>query len=388
MTNNTNTGNKTESVDSGSIYVTKPAMPPFDEYLPYLSSLWESRELTNGGRYHAEFEQKLCQYLGCQHISLFTNGTIALITALKALGLKGEVITTPYSFVATSSALLWAGLTPVFVDVDPDSFNLASNKIEAAITPRTSAILAVHCYGTPCDVSAIQEIADRHGLKVIYDAAHAFAVEDGEGSILRHGDLSIVSFHATKVFHTFEGGAVVAKSASYKEKIDKLKNFGVSNEVVINDLGLNGKMSELNAAFGVLQLKYVDKQIEKRRTNYAYYMSALCRVCGIKLFPISALKGNYSYFPILIEDQFWCDRDALYEKLMNNGIYPRRYFYPLLPELGAFERYSSNCAEELPVAYSLANRVLCLPLYSDLDKKDIERICQIIKGVVGESPAC
>ena len=253
------------------IFVTQPYLPPLEEFMPYLQQIWDSRILTNGGPLHQQLEQALCDYLGVKHIALFNNGTIALVTALQALGLSGEVITTPYSFVATAHALLWNGLTPVFVDIEPRTLNLDPAKIEAAITPKTTAILPVHCYGNPCDVDAIQAIADRHGLKVIYDAAHAFGVEDAGGSILRHGDLSVLSFHATKVFNTFEGGAIVCPDVATKRRIDELKNFGIMDEVTVTAAGLNGKMSEINAAAGLLQLKYIDQMLRHRAEVYRIY---------------------------------------------------------------------------------------------------------------------
>ena len=315
------------------IYVTQPYLPPLEEFIPYLEQIWANKVLTNGGPFHQQLEQALCRYLGVPHISLFSNGTLALITALQALRIQGEVITTPYSFVATAHALLWQNCTPVFVDIEPHTLNLDPAKIEAAITPQTTAILPVHCYGNPCDTAAIQKIADNYNLRVIYDAAHAFGVQDAGGSILRHGDLSVLSFHATKVFNTFEGGAIICPDAKTKLRIDQLKNFGFVDETTVVAPGINGKMSEINAAFGLLQLKHMDEALAKRQSIDEAYRKGLKDVPGIRCLQSAGEEvANYSYFPILVEEDYPLSRDALYQKLKDNNIYARRYFYPLISD--------------------------------------------------------
>lgn len=366
-------------------YVTQPFLPPLDEFLPYLREIWESRILTNCGAMHQQLEKALCEYLGVEHIALFNNGTIALLTALQALNVKGEVITTPYSFVATSHALLWNDLTPVFVDIDPNTFNMNPEKIEAAITDRTSAILPVHCYGTPCDVEAIQRIADKHGLHVIYDAAHAFGVKDAGGSVLRHGDLSVLSFHATKVFNTFEGGAIVCPNADIKRHIDSLKNFGFSDEITVIESGINGKMSEVSAGFGLLQLGYVDQLIEKRMAIDLCYRRLLQDVVGIHCpEPLQDLKRNCSYFPILVNGDYPLSRDALYERLKVFGIYARRYFYPLISDFSMYRDFPSASPEGLAVARNVSQQVICLPIYPDLDMAVVERVGKIISDPLSD----
>ena len=364
---------------SKPIYVTQPNLPPLQELIPFLEEIWTNKILTNGGPFHQRLEKELCEYLGVEHISLFTNGTIALVTALQALNIKGEVITTPYSFVATSHSLLWNGIKPVFVDIDPNTLNLDPSKIEKAITPQTTAIMPVHCYGHPCDVEAISKIADKHHLKVIYDAAHAFGVKDAGGSILRHGDLSMLSFHATKVFNTFEGGAIVCPDAQTKLRIDQLKNFGFVDEVTVVAAGINGKMSELNAAIGLLQLKSLDDMIQKRKAIDARYREALAGVKGIYCLGDAGEKvANYSYFPILVGDEYPIDREALYQKLKNHGVYARRYFYPLISDFPMYSHLPSALKENLPIATEVANKVLCLPIYPSLDTSDIERIVSLV----------
>ena len=361
------------------IYVTRPVLPPLEELLPYLEKIWHSRVLTNGGPYHQELESALCAYLGVKYISLFTNATLALVTALQALNIKGEVITTPYSFVATSHSLLWNGVEPVFVDIDPHTLNLDPARIEAAITARTTAIMPVHCYGQACDVEAIRAIAARHGLKVIYDAAHAFSVRDEGGSVLRHGDLSILSFHATKVFNTFEGGAIICPDQASKTHIDHLKNFGFLDEVSIAAAGINGKMSEFNAALGLLQLKYVDQAIAARGSIDAIYRARLAEVKGITCLPGSALtSANYSYFPILVGDDYPLSRDALYEALKRENIHPRRYFHPLISEFAMYAQLPSAAAANLPVSTRASQQVLCLPIYPDLEPAAMDRIINVI----------
>jgi len=363
------------------IYVAQPDMPPLEEFLPYLREIWSNKILTNGGPFHQQLEQALCEYLGVAHLSLCSNGTLGLVTALQALGVAGEVITTPYSFVASAHSLLWNRIDPVFVDVNPKTLTLDPARIEEAITPRTSAILAVHCYGHRCDVEGIQAVADRHGLKVIYDAAHAFGVRDEGGSVLRHGDLSVLSFHATKVFHTFEGGAIVCPDAQTKQHIDHLKNFGFVDETTVVEAGINGKMSEVNAAFGMLQLRHIQDSLARRREVDAAYREALRNVPGIR--PLQAeddLEVNYAYFPILVEEDFRIGRDDLYDELRSNGIFARRYFYPLIANFPMYRDRPSARAENLLRANDAANKVLCLPIYSTLPLRDVTRIVNIVRG--------
>lgn len=363
-----------------NIYVTQPLLPPLDEFLPYLEQIWESKWLTNGGPFHQELENKLADYLGVEHLALFANGTLALVTALQALRITGEVITTPFSFVATSHSLLWNGIKPVFVDIHPETFNLDPAKIETAITPHTTAIMPVHVYGKPCDVEKIQSIADTYGLKVIYDAAHAFGVNYKGESLLKHGDLSTMSFHATKVFNTFEGGAIVCPDAKMKRRIDDLKNFGYNGEVTVVAPGINAKMNELQAAFGLLQLKHVDKAINRRREIDALYRHELSSVKRISCpaLPVDTIY-NYAYFPILVEKAYSLLRDELNDKLRQNGIFPRRYFYPLISDFPTYRGLSSASKSNLPIARNVADQVLCLPIYPDLDNKTIERIVSIIR---------
>ncbi len=364
---------------SKPIYVTSPFMPPLGEFVPYLESIWQNKQLTNCGTFHQQLEQALCEYLGVNHIALFSNGTLGLITALQALRITGEVITTPYSFVATAHSLLWNGIKPVFVDIDPQTLNLDPSKIEAAITPQTTAIMPVHCYGRPCDVEAIQRIADIYNLKVIYDAAHAFGVKCHCGSVLNHGDLSVLSFHATKVFNTFEGGAIVCPDAKTKQRIDHLKNFGFVDELTVVASGINGKMSEINAAFGLLQLKHIDTVLAQRKEIDRIYRIGFQNVSGI-----TCLNGdrpdttNHSYVPILVKPDFPLSRDELYEKLKANGIYARRYFYPLISEFPMYRNIPSAHRENLPNVTRAASHVLCLPIYPSLSSDDQQCIIKII----------
>jgi dTDP-4-amino-4,6-dideoxygalactose transaminase len=362
------------------IYVTQPYLPPLEEFVPYLQKIWDNKILTNGGPFHLQLEKELSEYLKVKHISLFTNATIALVTALQALRITGEVITTPYSFVATAHSLLWNGIKPVFVDVDPKTLNLDPAQIEAAITPQTTAIMPVHCYGQPCDVDAIQKIADNYNLKVIYDAAHAFGVTCHCGSVLNHGDLSVLSFHATKVFNTFEGGAIISPDAKTKQRIDHLKNFGFVDEVTVVAPGINGKMSEINAAFGLLQLKHIDAAMVRRKEIDHTYRVALKDVNGI-----TCLNGdiqsetNYSYFPILVGDNYPLSRDALYQKLKDHGVFARRYFYPLISDFPMYRSLSSAAPSNLPVATDAAQRVMCLPIYPAFDTAAQSRVIEILK---------
>ncbi len=368
-------------MNSKPVYVTQPFLPPLEEFTPYLEQIWNNKILTNGGPFHQQLEQALCDYLGVKHIALFANGTLALVTALQALRITGEVITTPYSFVATAHSLLWNGIKPVFVDIDPVTLNLDPDKIEVAITPQTTAIMPVHCYGHPCNVDKIQNIADNYGLKVIYDAAHAFGVQNQDGSILNHGDLSVLSFHATKVFNTFEGGAIVCPDAKTKQRIDHLKNFGFVDEVTVVAPGINGKMSELNAAFGLLQLQHIDEALKKRQAIDTYYHEKLKSVKGIQcLKGIGERVTNYAYFPIMVGLDYPLSRDELYQKLRDNSIYARRYFYPLISDFPMYRGLSSAAPSNLPVANRAASEVICLPIYPNLDVETMNRILKIIKG--------
>jgi dTDP-4-amino-4,6-dideoxygalactose transaminase len=361
------------------IFVTQPYLPPLSEFIPYLEAIWESKTLTNRGPMHQRLERELCEHLGVEHISLFANGTLALVTALQALRITGEVITTPYSFVAGAHSLLWNGISPVFVDIDPVSLNLDPARIEAAITPQTTAIMPVHCYGTPCDVDAIQQIADNYNLRVIYDAAHAFGVQHHGRSLLQAGDLSILSFHATKVFNTFEGGAIISPDAKTKQRIDHLKNFGFVDEVTVVAPGINGKMSEVNAAMGLLQLQHVDGAIARRAQVEALYRQRLSGLPGLRLLqPPADTVRNHSYFPILVGNDFAVTRDALYALLKDQGIHGRRYFYPLISEFPMYRHLPSARTELLPVAHAISREVLCLPMYPALTDEQVHRVADIV----------
>lgn len=372
---------KQESVIGETITVTKPSLPPLEEFLPYLEKIWDSKILTNNGQFHKQLESDLAKYLGVPHLSLFSNGTLALLTALQTLKISGEVITTPYSFVATTHALHWNGIKPVFVDIEPNYCNLDAEKIEAAITPNTTAILPVHVYGNPCNVEKIKEIADNYGLKVIYDACHAFGVKINGNSVLNYGDLSILSFHATKVFTTFEGGAIICHDEVTKRRIDFLKNFGFANETTVVGPGINAKMNEFQAALGVLQLKYADNAINERKRIVELYRNELAEIDGIRFMDdIEGVTHNYPYFPIFIDkEKFGKTRDEVYEKLKENNIYARRYFYPLISQFPTYRGLESAKAENLLVAERIAEQVLCLPLYPGLENQDIENIVFIIK---------
>ena len=369
----------TEPEKKPATYVTQPLLPPLEEFLPYLEQIWQNKWLTNGGPFHQQLEQALCDYLGVKHLALFANGTLALVTALQALRITGEVITTPYSFVATAHSLLWNGIKPVFVDIDPVTLNMDPDRIEAAITPQTTAIMPVHCYGNPCDVDRIQKIADTYGLKVIYDAAHAFGVRSQGSSVLNHGDLSILSFHATKVFNTFEGGAIIARNAKMKQRIDHLKNFGFVDEVTVIAPGINGKMSEVNAAFGMLQLKHIDEALAKRREVDAKYRFALADIPGIECLPESSQhESNSAYFPILVKPTYPMTRDELFQKLRDSNIFARRYFFPLISEFPMYRGLPSAAPANLPVATRAANEIICLPIYPDLHSEQIDFISGLI----------
>ena len=364
---------------SKPIYVTSPFLPPIEEFLPLLEEIWRSKTLTNGGPFHQKFETALCEFLGVEHIAVFANGTLALVTALQSLRITGEVITTPYSFVATSHSLLWNGIKPVFVDIDPDTLNIDPAKIEAAITPKTTAILPVHCYGHPAAVEEIQTIADNYNLDVIYDAAHAFGVQDEGGSILRHGNLSVLSFHATKMFNTFEGGAIVCPDQKTKTRIDQLKNFGFVDETTVVAPGINGKMSEINAAMGLLQLKYVDQILAKRRIVDFAYRDQLKGIRGIRCLGNTQEKvANYAYFPILIQDDYPTTRDILYQTLKGRDIHPRRYFYPIISEFPMYRGLPSAHKDNLPIATKVSQQVLCLPIYPDMPLSVVDEITECI----------
>lgn len=361
-------------------YVTQPYLPPLEEFIPYLQQIWDSHQLTNAGPFHQQFEQALAQYLGVPYVALFSNGTLALLTALQSLRITGEVITTPYSFVATSHSLLWNGIKPVFVDIEPHSFGLDPDKIEAAITPQTTAILAVHVYGFPAQVERIQKIADTYGLKVIYDAAHAFGVKHQGVPLVGNGDLSVLSFHATKVFNTFEGGAIICPDAKTKQRIDYLKNFGFADETVVVATGINGKMNEFQAALGMLQLKHIQQCIQQREMVDKLYREQLGMIHGIEIPPIlPETTHNYSYFPILVNKDYPLSRDELYWKFRNNSILARRYFYPLISEFPMYRGLPSATMAYLPIALHISRQILCLPIYPDLSKEKQLEVINIIK---------
>lgn len=363
------------------ITVTSPLLPPLEEFIPYLEDIWSRKWLTNNGFYHQKLEEALGEYLGVKYLSLFTNGTLPLITALQALRIVGEVITTPYSFVATTHSLWWNGIKPVFVDVDPHTGNLDPEKIEAAITSKTTAIMPVHVYGNPCEVDKIQAIADKYGLKVIYDAAHAFGVQQNNESILNAGDMSTLSFHATKTYNTIEGGALICKDKETKQRIDYLKNFGFAGETQVVAPGINGKMDEVRAAYGLLSLNYVDDAIEARHNVAKYYRNYLKTIPGITyLDDLIGVKHNYSYFPIFVEEEeYGMSRDELYEKLKENGVFGRRYFYPLISSFSTYRGLDSANKENLKIANGIANKVICLPMHHQLIDEDLERIVTIIR---------
>lgn len=363
-----------------TITVTSPLLPDLKEFEKYLEDIWNRKWLTNNGHYHKELEKALAEYLGVPYLSLFTNGTLPLITALQTMRITGEVITTPYSFTATTHSIWWNNLKPVFVDVEEETGNIDPEKIEAAITPQTTAIMPVHVYGTPCNTKRIQEIADIYGLKVIYDAAHAFGVNVDGKSILEAGDMSTLSFHATKVYNTVEGGALVCHDAATKKRIDYLKNFGFADEVTVVAPGINSKMDEIRSAYGLLNLKQVDSAIERRKHVAEMYKAALKDVAGIRfLNDIEGVRHNYSYFPIFItEKEYGMSRDALYAKLKENNILGRRYFYPLISNFPVYRGLDSARPENLPVATKLAEQVLCLPMYSNLTDEDVERVLQVV----------
>ena len=362
------------------ITVTSPLLPNLDEFTDSLKEIWESKWITNNGQFHKKLEAALAEYLKVPYVSLFTNGTLPLLTALQALRITGEVITTPYSFVATTHALWWNGIKPVFVDIDPATGNIDPQKIEAAITPRTTAILPVHVYGKPCDTEAIQAIADKYGLKVIYDAAHAFGVEVNGESLLNAGDMSTLSFHATKVFNTIEGGAMVMHDEKTKQRIDYLKNFGFANEIEVVGPGINSKMDEVRSAYGLLNLKQVDAAIASRQKVAVAYRKALRNVDGISFWDdMPGVRHNYSYFPIFIDaEKYGMTRDELYMKMKDQGVWGRRYFYPLISEFSTYRGLESSRSENLPNAHMMADTVICLPMHHALREEEINRIIDCI----------
>lgn len=375
------------------LYVTRPDLPPLADFLPYLEQIWDTRVLSNGGPFHQQLEAALCRHLGVPFISLFANATMALVTALQSLRISGEVITTPYSFVATAHSLMWNGIKPVFVDIDPVTLNLDPRRIEAAITPATTAIMPIHCYGTPCDVDAIQRIADDYNLKVVYDAAHAFGVARDEGgqmcSVLNHGDLSVLSFHATKVFNTFEGGAIICRDAKTKQRIDQLKNFGFINETTVVATGINGKMSEFNAALGLLQLQRVDAAIRRRGEIDALYRHLLQDLPGLQLIDRPrAATPNHSYFAVLVGPGFGATRDAVYEGLKAQSILARRYFYPLISDFPMYRGLPSAAAHNLPVARRIADQVLCLPIFPDMSDAEVHWVATTLRQMSVPAAAC
>lgn len=362
------------------ITVTSPLLPDLDEFHSMLQDIWDSKWITNNGNFHKQLEKALAAYLKVPFVSLFTNGTLPLITALQAFRISGEVITTPYSFVATTHSLWWNGIKPVFVDIDLDTCNLDPDKIEAAITPRTTAIMPVHCYGKPCDTKRIQEIANKYGLKVIYDAAHAFGVEVNGESLLNAGDMSTLSFHATKVYNTIEGGAMVMHDEQIKKRIDYLKNFGFAGETEVVAPGINSKMDEMRAAYGLLNLKQVDAAIETRQKVAWIYRDELSHVEGITFFDdMPGIRHNYSYFPVFVNaEKYGMTRDELYLKMKEQNILGRRYFYPLISTFSTYRGLESASSDNLPVATKIADSVICLPMHHLLTDEDIERIVNLI----------
>jgi len=369
------------AMEKKQITVTSPLIPPLDEFIPYLEDIWKRKWLTNNGFYHQKLEKALCEYLGVDYISLFSNGTLALITALQALRITGEVIVTPFSFVATTHAIWWNGIKPVFVDVDPVTLNLDPDKIEAAITPNTTAIVPVHVYGNPADIKRIEAIADTYGLRVIIDAAHAFAVEQDGHSVLNFGDLSILSFHATKTYSTIEGGAIICHDEKMKKRIDYLKNFGFAGETTVVAPGINAKMDEVRAAYGLLGLKYIDSAIEKRHMVAIRYREVLKDIPGISFMEdMPGVKHNYSYFPIFVDESVYgMSRDALYQKMKDDNVLGRRYFYPLISTFSTYRGLESAKPSNLPVALKAADSVICLPMHHELSEEDVERILDLIK---------
>ena len=364
------------------VYVTSPSLPPLEEFIPYLKKIWDSKWLTNNGQFNQQFEKALADYLGVKYVSFFTNGMTALQAGVQALRLSGEVITTPFTFVATTHAIHLSGCTPVFCDIEPETLTLDPDKVEALITSRTSAIMPVHVYGNPCLHEGLQKIADKHGLKLFYDAAHVFGVKKDGISVCNWGDLSMLSFHATKVFNTLEGGALVTNDPDLKARIDLLRNFGIEDEVTVSAPGMNGKVDEVRSAYGLLQLKYVDAEIDKRKRVAEFYRENINHVPGIRiLHDLPGIRHNYGYFPILVDaSTYSITRDALYEKLKANGIYPRRYFYPLCSQFPTYCSLPSALPGSLPIAEKTTQEVLCLPIFSGLELSVVQKIAKIIIG--------
>ena len=364
------------------ITVTSPLLPNLDDFYEELKKIWDSKWITNNGSYHKQLETALAEYLGVPYVSLFTNGTLPLLTALQALRITGEVITTPYSFVATTHSIWWNGCKPVFVDIDPATGNINPDLIEAAITPKTTAIMPVHVYGKPCDTKRIKEIADIYGLKVIYDAAHAFGVKVNGESILNAGDMSTLSFHATKVYNTIEGGAMIMHDAETKKRIDYLKNFGFAGETTVVGPGINSKMDEMRSAYGLINLKQVDAAIDARHQVAIKYREALREIEGITFFEdMPGVRHNFSYFPIFIDaEKFGMTRDELYIKMKEVNVLGRRYFYPLISDFSTYRGLNSARPENLPNAHKMANSVICLPMHHALTEEEIERIINVIKN--------
>ena len=363
-----------------NITVTSPLLPNLDDFHEMLKEIWESKWITNNGSFHKQLEKALCEYLKVPHISLFTNGTLPLLTALQALRITGEVITTPYSFVATTHSIWWNGCKPVFVDIDPETGNIDPDKIEAAITPKTTAIMPVHVYGKPCDTKRIKEIADKYGLKVIYDAAHAFGVEVNGESVLNCGDMSTLSFHATKVYNTLEGGALVMHDEQTKKRIDYLKNFGFAGETEVVAPGINSKVDEVRSAYGLLNLRQVDQAISNRRHVAQRYREALRNVPGLRFFDDTpGVRHNYSYFPVFVNaEEYGMTRDELYFRMKEQGILGRRYFYPLISTFSTYRGLPSAAPENLPAATKMANEVICLPMHHALSEEDVQKVIDII----------
>lgn len=364
------------------IYVTQPDLPPLEEFTELLKQIWNNKVLTNNGPFHKKLEQALEDYLGVKYISLFSNGTLALMTALQALRITGEVITTPFSFVATTHSLWWNNIKPVFADIEPDYFNLDPEKVEAAITPFTTAIMPVHVYGNPCNIDRFQQLADNYGLKLIYDAAHAFGVKINSRSVLNYGDLSVLSFHATKVFNTIEGGAIICHDENMKQRIDYLKNFGFADEITVIASGINAKMNELQSAYGLLQLKYIDNYINKRKKIATIYRQQLRGLNGTRFIEdIEGVDHAYPYFPIFIDkEKFGKTRNELYEELKKHNIFGRRYFYPLISQFPIYRGLSSSNLNNLPIATKAAEEVICLPIFPDMKKEQQDKIIGLIKS--------
>lgn len=373
-----------KDISQNPIYITRPNLPPLEKLQPYLEEIWNNRILTNNGPFHQRFEKELGNYLEVEQVNLFANATLALVVGLQALHITGEVITTPFSFVATTHALKWNGITPVFCDIEEKTLNIDPNKIEALITPTTTAIMPVHVYGHPCDTEKIQRIADNYGLKVIYDAAHAFGVKVENKNLLLEGDMSILSFHGTKLFTTFEGGAIITKDEKLKKRIDFLKNFGFADEVTVIAPGINGKMNELQAVIGLLGLEIVDDEIKNRKKVYDYYLNKLKNVKGIKIFEeFPSVKHNHAYFPILIDEKdFEVNREQVYEELKNNNIFSRRYFYPLISNMPSYRALLSANKDNLPVANKIAEQILCLPIYGKLELDAVINIVEKLQNIV------